>query len=69
MSGEYVPDDVEVTPAMIAAGKMAFYPNEVCGWLDEGDVLANVFRAMEMARLHPLLPTREDHQASPAPGA
>jgi hypothetical protein len=46
---------VEITPAMIAAGKDAFYPHSVLNWADTGEVLAKVYLAMSEAHRQDIL--------------
>jgi hypothetical protein len=42
--------EIEVTPEMIRAGKLALWPSEVLPYLDSGDVVTKIYRAMEKAR-------------------
>jgi hypothetical protein len=43
---------IEVTPEMIEAGKRALWPAELAPTFDEDEVVAKIYRSMQLARLH-----------------
>ena len=58
-AGQAGATEIEITPAMIQAGRLAFFPNEVVSYQEEDEVLARVYRAMQSTRLGAdLRPTR-----------
>jgi hypothetical protein len=44
---------IEVTPEMIEAGLKAMFPAEVQAYIDERELVARIYRCMELARRRP----------------